>query len=466
MLKAPDSASVAYTERAAKKVINDIMKMPVVGNMVSFGGGSTSPSNMGLSFIQLKKQYQNPHDNIKIAQEITEKFKNFSAAQVTAVPLNINSRHNNSQPGQLPFYISGYTSYPNLANIVAHFVAQLKKTGDFLQVDNDLSYSSQQYDITIDREKAAVLDIPIQNITSAVSTFFGGYTIEDGYQFNGVNYPVIVQLPIQAMKDFSILDNIYLFSKNNIAIPLARVLTITPTINLPSRTHNNGMRAASINVTPNPNIPAGQVVNVVQRIAKDTLPTGISLDYTQQILDIMHGNNTMMWVFILGLLFVYLIFGALFESFIDPLIILLTVPLCIVAALFALKWIGGSLNIYSDIGLVTLIGLVSKHGVLITQFANTLRQQGKSIKEAVIEAATIRIRPILMTTATMIMGAIPLIMATGPGSNSRHQIGCVIVAGLLLGTLFSLFIVPLAYSLLARLKKMPMPIKEERAHVP
>ena len=158
----------------------------------------------------------------------------------------------------------------------------------------------------------------------------------------------------------------------------------------------------------------------------------------------------MLIVFGLGIVFIYLILSALFESFVDPFIILLTVPLCIVGAIVVLYLIGGSVNIYTSIGFVTLIGLVSKHGVLITHFANDMRQQGMTTREAVIKSASLRLRPILMTTATMIMGALPLVLSSGVGSSGREQVGAVIIAGLIVGTLFSLFIVPVAYSLLRR----------------
>ncbi|MCB1828460.1 MAG: efflux RND transporter permease subunit, partial [Coxiellaceae bacterium] len=295
VITTPDSASVAYTEHAAKQVIKEILSMPVVGNMVSFGGGSSNASNSGMSFIQLKKKYQDAKDNIKIAGAITKKFINFSPAKVFAIPLNINSNHNSGQPGQLTFYVSGYTSYPNLANIVENFVTQLRKTKLFLQVDNGLKYSSQQYTLNINREKAASLDLSIPSITSAISTFFGGYTIENGYQFNGINYPVIVQLPVDDMKDFKTLNEIYLFNKDGLAIPLSRVLTIKPSINLPSRTHNNGMRSAQVSLIPNPKMPSGQVVDTVNQLAKKVLPAGISLKKKKKVLDITKGNNTMMW---------------------------------------------------------------------------------------------------------------------------------------------------------------------------
>lgn len=455
-IKTPDSASVFYTEKIAKKVIAETLKMPQIDGIMSFGGGTGNSNNFGANIIRLKEKYRNYKDNIAIATTVAEKFKNLIGASVFAVPMNVSGQdHHSGQPGQYEFYITGFTGYPLLTNVVKNYVSVLNKSNVFQQVDNNTRYSSQQYDIGINRLKASELNVPIENIDTAISTFLGGYTLHDGYQFSGVNYPVIVQLPIRDMKDLSILKDIYVPNTSAVNIALNRLVSIKTSINLPERIHINAMRAGEIAVIPKSNISPGQMLNTMQALAKSVLPPGITLTYTQRVRDMLHGNYMMVLIFGLGITFIYLVLAALFESFIDPLIILLTVPLCIVGALIVLRLIGGSLNIYTGIGLVTLIGLVSKHGVLITQFANTIRSEGKSIRESVLEAATIRIRPILMTTTTMIVGAIPLILATGIGSNSRTQIGSVIIAGLLVGTFFSLFVVPVAYSFFARFKTNP-----------
>ncbi len=454
-ISAPDSASTFYTEKVAKKVIAYVKSLPEVSDMMSFGGGSDNAGNFGANFIRLKPKYSNAKANAAVANKIMMHFKDLTAAKVFSVAINVNGENRGGgQPGQMFFYITGFATYPQLANAIKLYVAALQKTGMFQQVNNLLKYTSQQYDININRRMTAELAVPISAIDSAISTFLGGYTIDDGYQFGGVNYPVIVQLPVTKMKDLNALDTIYLTNAVGAKIPLNRLVTIKPTVNLPERVHVNATRAGRIDVIPKSSYAAGQVVAVMQAIAKQILPTGMSLTYTQKVKDMLHGNYMMIMIFSLGLVFIYLVLAALFESFIDPLIILLTVPLCIVGALVVLRFMGGSLNIYTGIGLVTLIGLVSKHGVLITQFANNIRkEEDVSISEAVLTAASIRIRPILMTTATMSIGALPLVVSTGIGSNSRTQLGAVIIAGLLVGTFFSLFIVPVAYSILARFKK-------------
>jgi len=180
------------------------------------------------------------------------------------------------------------------------------------------------------------------------------------------------------------------------------------------------------------------------------LPASVRYDYSGESREFKDAGRSLLFIFVLALAFIYLVLAAQFESFVDPLIIMFTVPLSMTGALLALQLTGGTLNIYSQIGLVTLIGLISKHGILIVQFANRLQDEGRPLVEAVVEAAALRLRPILMTTGAMVAGAIPLALATGAGAQSRHEIGWVIVGGMTFGTLLTLFVVPTAYTLLAR----------------
>lgn len=454
-IQTPQTASVAYTESIAKRVLNKLEGSPKISSMMSFGGGTSNSANFGGNMIRLSPDYRSFDANAAAATSFMKLFSHITAAKIFAVPINVNGvSHGGSQPGQISVYVVGFSTYENLANVLKNYALALRKTGMFQQVDDNLKYNSQQLDIHIKRTEATKLGVSVTDIDTAISTYLGGYVFNNGFQFDGVNYPVIVQLPKNNLQDLRVLKDIYINNVDGEKINLNRLVSVTPSINLPQRTHVNGMRAGMINVVANPQYTMGQVVKTMQRIAKQDLPPGMSLAYTQRVQDMINGNHTLVLIFGLGIIFIYLVLAALFESFIDPLIILLTVPLCIVGALAILFFIGGSLNIYTGIGLVTLIGLVSKHGVLITQFANDIRREKDiSIFDAVIEAASIRIRPILMTTATMVVGAVPLVIASGVGANSRSQIGWVIIAGLVLGTFFSLFVVPVAYSLLAKLKR-------------
>ncbi|MGJ3500683.1 putative efflux pump membrane transporter TtgB [Piscirickettsia salmonis] len=456
-IQAPDSASVAYTARAAKPIIAKIANMPEVAAIMSFGGSTGNSGNFGFNFAKLKPAYTRSVENAKVATKITTMFKHLKNVTVFSSPINVMSHNNGNSPGEINFYITGYANYNQIVTASQSFEKALKELPMFEKVNNNSRYSNQQYNIKVKRQLANELGISIDTINTAIGTYLGGYKFSHGYQFDGVEYPLYLQLAKNGLHDLNALKHIFLTNNQGSPIALSRLVTIDYTTSLPQYIHIDSMRAGAMSVVPKSNYTNGQVISQLEAIAKQILPKDMSLQYDQHTREMLSGNHTIILIFSLGLIFIYLVLAALFESFIDPLIILLTVPLCIVGALTVLKLIGGSLNIYTSIGLITLIGLIAKHGVLITHFANELykqqnKQQGKSITTAIITAASMRLRPILMTTATMILGAVPLIFSNGVGANSRIQLGTVIIAGLAIGTIFSLFIVPIAYILFASLK--------------
>jgi multidrug efflux pump len=233
-------------------------------------------------------------------------------------------------------------------------------------------------------------------------------------------------------------------------IQLSNLVEIREAVSPRELTRMNQLRAADITASVPPGYSQGEAIAALEAAARRIVPPTVQIDYIGQSREFMQASGDIYFTFVLALLFIYLVLAAQFESFIDPFIIMLTVPLSMTGALIALKLGGGTMNIYSQVGLVTLVGLITKNGILIVEFANQLQEQGRSRLDAVVEAAALRLRPILMTTAAMILGAVPLAFATGAGAESRNQIGLVIVGGLLLGTALTLFVVPTAYTLLAR----------------
>lgn len=455
-IKAPDSASVAYVQTFEKPFLKRLLTDPKVSEAMSFGGGNGNDASYAANFIRLSSAYRSYANTVNEANKLENQFSHSTAARVTVTPMNLaiggDDGADNQTQGTLVFYIVGNASYSELSAGIEHLASKLKKSGLFEAVDNGVKLDSQQYQISINRDLAARLNVSIGEITSAISTFLGGYYITDGYQFKGVNYPVILQLPAPLLKDLHALNGVFVSSNLGLQIPITRLIHVKSELNLSARFHMDTIRAGRIVVTAKPNVTTGQIVKTLQSAAKSTLPSNLALMYTNQIRHLLAGNDTMSLLFILGLLFIYLVLAALYESFIDPFIILLTVPLCVVGAMVILYLIGGSLNLYTGVGLITLIGLVSKHGVLIVQFANDLLATGSSKASAVLTAATIRLRPILMTTATMAIGAVPLLFFSSIGSNSRIQLATVIIAGLLFGTFFSLFVVPVAYTIFKRVR--------------
>lgn len=349
--------------------------------------------------------------------------------------------------GDIQFYLLGMEDSQTLykrAETLASVLKELPSVAYTYIVSNQ---NSGEFLMDINYTNAALLGVDPENIRKILSILFGGWQLTNDYVVSGETYPIIVQLPKKSLKNFNVLEKIHIQSNINTWVTLARLTHITPVVKMPYITTYNQLNALQINVNLTPEASLGSVVKEIQNITPVLLP-GSSLAFKGDAKDMLQGNSSTSIIFIAGLLFIYLVLAALFESFVDPLIILFTVPLCVVGALLGLKLMGGTLNIYTNIGLITLIGLVSKHGVLIVQFSNELLAKGHSLADAVVQGAATRLRPIIMTSTTMILGAIPLLLSTGIGEQARQQIGMVIVAGLLLGSIFSLFIVPVAYQLL------------------
>jgi multidrug efflux pump len=249
-------------------------------------------------------------------------------------------------------------------------------------------------------------------------------------------------------------------------VPLSSLVTITETVTARELNHFGQRRAVTITASLSPGTSLGEALDVFEQAARRHLKPGYAVDYNGQTREFKQSSSTLFVTFLLALAFIFLVLAAQFESFVDPLIIILTVPLSMAGALWLLKEGGGTINVYSQIGLITLVGLITKHGILIVEFANQLRDAGGELIESTIEAAARRLRPILMTTGAMVLGAVPLAYASGAGSESRMQIGLVIVGGMTFGTVLTLFVVPVVYSLLARRRTVmaePHPVERENA---
>jgi multidrug efflux pump len=364
---------------------------------------------------------------------------------------NANQTGGNNHQGNFYFYVTGLASYQEISSTAQRLADELKAYPGVTSPVNVTQFNNQVINLTVNRDFATSLNVNINDINVAISTLFGGYTAVTQYQVGGYGYPIVVQLPEADLQNFSILNTTYVKNANNQLIPLSSLVSAKMALDLPYRMHVNLLRAGEVDANIAPGYTTGQVMAEVYQLAKN-LPANLSVTFADRIANFQQNINAMDSIFVLGFIFIYLVLAALFESFIDPLIMLVGIPPCILGALFALWLMGGSLNIYTSISLVTLIGLVSKHGVLITQFSNQLRAEGMELTDAVKRAASIRLRPILMTSLTMILGALPLIFATGTDAFGRRQIGLVIVFGLILGTFFSLFVVPVAYTILAQFK--------------
>jgi multidrug efflux pump len=301
----------------------------------------------------------------------------------------------------------------------------------------------------VDRERAADMGVSVDVIARTVETMLGGRTVTR-YKRGGEQYDVVVQTEGAQRSAPEDIDKLFVRGRNDAMIPLASLVQLREVVVPRDLNHFGQRRSASITANLSPDLALGDALQIMDGIAKEVLPAGYTTDLNGQSREFKNSSGSLAIVFVLSLLFIYLVLAAQFESFVDPLIIMLSVPLSMLGALLALKFTGGTLNVFSQIGLITLVGLITKHGILIVEFANQLREKGKSKLDAVKESAALRLRPILMTTGAMVLGAIPLALATGAGAESRQQIGWVIVGGMSLGTLLTIFVVPTMYMLLAR----------------
>jgi multidrug efflux pump len=271
----------------------------------------------------------------------------------------------------------------------------------------------------------------------------------------GEEYDVIIEGRSDQRRTPGDIANLYVRSDTGALIPLSSLVTYDETAGAGSLERYNRTRAVTLTAAVEEGYTLGQVLSALDAAAAEVLPPQARIDYKGESLDLREGAQAAIFIFVLALLVVYLVLAAQFESFMHPFVIMLTVPLAVTGALLGLYFTGQTLNIYSQIGMVMLIGLAAKNGILIVEFANQMRDHGRDFDQAVIEAASMRLRPVLMTALTTVAGSLPLILATGPGAETRFVIGVAVFSGVLFATAFTLFVIPAAYGLLARRTKSP-----------
>ena len=446
-VSSPPGANMNYTKRYTKQVVAIVQQDPAILSTIT---------QVGFSSIQITGILKPYNERHILAQKIVARLnpKLGAIPGVTASAYVPDPVDFGVQGSDVDINLSTIKDYTTLLPAVKKLESLLKNEPSVEHINTNLKFSSQQYAITINRDLAAELGVSIQDIGDTVSAMMSGSHWTD-IQSGNYSYAVVVQMRKKDLMDFNGIKKLYVRNAAGTMIPLGNLIHLKPIIGQGNLYHFNRFRAALVTARLAPGYSEGQAI---ARIKKNILPrlqaANLKIQFSGKAQQFLDSQGSVVAIVVMSLLFIYLVLAAQFGSFIDPMIVLFAVPLSIVGALFSLWLIGGTLNLYSQIGLVTLIGLISKHGILITQFINNLRQEGMPMAEAIIQGACIRLRPILMTTFAMVFGAVPLAFASGPGSAGRHQIGCVIVGGLIFGTFFSLFVVPLAYTLLGRFKNM------------
>ncbi len=445
---APEGSTLEYTDTYVREIEKILLSNPDVKGLfsatgLSFGGpGSVSNSFM---FINLKPRSERKKSQQEIIQELFPRL--ISIPGVLAFVINPPSlgASFNSNPVE---YVLQADNYEDLSKATGIMMGEASKLGYLINMDSDLRLNKPQLDVDIDRERASHLGVSVTEIGATLETLFGGRKVTD-FKRGTKQYDVILQLKPEYRSSPDAIRNIYIKSSGGL-VQLANVIKVKNTVAPKELNHYNRVRSATISAGLAPGVPLGKALNDLDRIAEEKLPPGIKHEYAGQSLEYKDSSSALYFMFILAIVFIYLVLSAQFESFVHPLTILLSVPLAVFGALLTLYIFGQSLNIYSQIGLIMLIGLVTKNSILIIEFANQQRAKGTPYMEAIISSATIRLRPILMTSFATIFGILPIAIGLGAGAESRRPLGLAVTGGMFFSTFLTLMIVPVVYTLLAR----------------
>jgi multidrug efflux pump len=444
-VRAPDGATMAYTARYLDEIESIASQYPEFDRRFFFMGGGQVSSAFGV--LRAVDWEERDKTTRELAGSLMPQIR--SLPGVSAFPSTPPSLGQGFRSQPLNVVLVSNDSYENMAQVAQQMIDEMGRNPGIVQPDMDLQLNKPEIFMDVDRARAADLGVSIDAVARTVETMLGGRVVtrykRDADQFN-----VIVQTDAADRTKPEDIERLFVRGRGDAMVPLSQVVKVREAVSPRELNHFNQRRSVSLTANLAPDYAIGDALAYMDELAGRLLPPGYATELNGVSREFRDASGALVLVFGLALLFIYLVLAAQFESFIDPFVILLSVPLSMVGALAALHLSGGTLNVYSQIGLVTLIGLITKHGILIVEFSNQLRKQGVDTMEAVVRAASLRLRPILMTTGAMVLGALPLALATGAGAESRQQIGWVIVGGMSVGTLLTIFVVPTIYTLFAR----------------
>jgi multidrug efflux pump len=451
---APEGATIDYTDRYALQMVDILAELPEQSRFFAISGfnGVTN----AITFVGLKDWRDRDRSSQQIANALFPEFGGIAgimAFPVTPPPLGVRDF---GQP--VRFVVQSTASWEELGAVVERLIAKIGENPNLTNPDSDLKLNKPELRIDVNREKVAAVGASVNQVGRTLETMLGGRNVTR-FKMGSEQYDVIVQVADDARRTPGDLSNIFVRGAGDAMIQLQNLATVTETVAAKELNHFNKLRAATISAGLGPGYSMGEAIDWLDAALAEVAPDAL-YDLQGQSREFRVSASSAFVLMALALLFIYLVLSAQFESFIDPLIILVSVPLAMFGAFLCLVAINTgnnagwwemdtSWNIYTQIGAVTLVGLISKHGILIVEFANQLRASGLAKRDAVLQSASLRLRPILMTTGAMVFGAVPLAFAGGAGAEARHQIGWVIVGGMSFGTLFTLFVVPVVYLLLA-----------------
>ncbi len=449
----PSNANLDYLSNTMNEVNRTLNELPEVDYAQAFTG--VPNSNQAFGIASLVPWSERDLSQSEIANQLGTLLKDIPGMSITAFQMPELPGAGSGLPIQ--FVITTPNSFESLFTVASDILAEAAASPLLVYTDLDLNFDSATMKINIDKDKAGAYGVTMQDIGITLGTMMA-----DGYvnriDIDGRSYEVIPQVERKFRLNPESMNNYFVRAADGNAVPLGSLISIDVVAEPRSLPHFNQLNSATIGAVPMPGTAMGDAINWFESMAETKLPTGYNHDYMGEARQYVTEGNALYATFGLALAVIFLVLAIQFESVKDPIVIMVSVPLAICGALITLAWGAATMNIYSQVGLITLVGLITKHGILICEVAKEeqLHHQ-KSRIDAVMEAAKVRLRPILMTTAAMIAGLIPLMYATGAGAAQRFSIGIVIVSGLAIGTLFTLFVLPVIYSYLAE-KHKPLPI--------
>jgi HAE1 family hydrophobic/amphiphilic exporter-1 len=479
VVQAPEGVSLDYTEKVLEKAEAILKAQPEINNIFSVGGFSFSGAtpNNGLIFSTLRPWEERSGANQSLQAIIGGFFpqpsglfpKLASIQEAVVLPFNLPAVPGIGNFGGFEFHLQDRTGlgFPAMGEALGNFLNRAKgypsaQSPQLSGLRPNFNANTPQITVEVDRVRANQLQVSIEDIFNTLQTSLGSTYVNDFNQFNRA-YRVYVQADQQFRSNPDDIKKLYVRSQNDQMIPMSNLIRVNQTIGPSNISHYNLFRSIEINGAPAMGVSSGQAINAMEAIAREVLPRGFGYEWSGLSLEEIQAGGAALFIFGLGITFVFLTLAAQYENYIDPFIIMLTVPLAILGALVAVLVKGTANDVYTQIGFVMLIGMASKNSILIVEFANQELARGLSISKAVLEACRERLRPILMTAISTTVGAIPLALATGPGAAARQSLGTAIVGGMTMATILSLFIVPVLYIVI---KSFEMRVQRRRSPVP
>ncbi|GAB4349781.1 MAG: efflux RND transporter permease subunit [Immundisolibacter sp.] len=449
LMLGPEGATYDYMYRnmlEAEKILDGVPEMRTLFMVVSPGVQRPAPVNVGAAFATIAPWAERTRSQFDITRDLAPRLG--ALPGVLAFPINRASLGMGGFRETPVQFVMQADTWEDLQVAVDALMARAAQNPALVNLDTDLKLNKPQLKVDVNRDKLADLGITAADVGRTLESLLGGREVTR-FKRAGKQYDVIVKLADDARRRPTDLTDIYLRTGDGSLVQVDNVVSVREAVAPRELNHFNRLRAAKISANIAPGHAMGEVLDWLAQEARQILPAGGRIDYDGISREFREASRGLIFTFGLALAFIYLVLSAQFESFRDPLVILLSVPLAVTGAVAALYLTGNTLNVYSQIGMVMLIGLTAKNGILIVEFTRQLRAGGMAARDALVQASVLRLRPILMTSATMLLAAVPLALARGAGAETRHPIGWVIIGGLLLGTLFSLYVVPVIYLLLA-----------------